>query len=287
MRRRKRFGLVSLGVAGLLGCASTGNLGTGYVPPPPVATEPLLRGGLVVWAWVDQRPPRKSEVSRFFHAVTWIPLLPVASAKYERLDEILSEMQARQQADRTLGATASAESTAASTGYTLARSLARAVAKDLRASGIADFVLFEDEAPALDHIRYELTGVLHDSTLFMTRTTYMLGPAVYALHAFMNPVYCGTTGAVVKATLTLRDRQSDQTLWQYDLDNTILRIARTTDEELVASTHNGTRFSVPVLQEPGVDPYSFFAWHFAALRQGMEAARADLAKTVSQVAATQ
>ena len=92
----------------------------------------------------------------------------------------------------------------------------------------------------------------------------------------------GKSGLFSSVDLELIDRSTSEAIWSDTVSASIRRYVMLYTSSAMVYGRAGA-FSLNVIPPPsdaGVDRRSLFGWHFAALRQGMTAAKEDLARTL-------
>jgi hypothetical protein len=259
-------------------CQLTATFTTGYQLPGRISEQSLGRSVAVV-PFEEARPPRLYTTSgRLF--LTYVPLLPWVTLPFERLDESV-EKQSESIEKGGRGITAGAAQSVAPPfeEYSYPRSFPRAIADDLNASGLFREVRFV-EADATGGFDYVLRGVVRESPLRNSATSFGLGMAGVLL--WIIPVPMQKTSASVVVDLELTEVASGEVVWRRSLDSDVARYATMYSSAIVYG--RGGAFSFNLLPPPSdakVDRHSLFSWHFEALRRGMLDARTDLAAALA------
>lgn len=271
-----RMALVLVAWLNLVGCQLTPTFTTGYRTEVVKLRPEPLPGTLAVREFEEQRPPRLySTQGRVF--LTYIPLLPYVTLPFERLDEsirIQSEEIERHGSGMTLGAKQTVAPSFET--YEYCGSIARAIAEDLAATGLFREVVYTGQTSTVGH-RYLLTGVLRETPLRSSVTSYGLGMAGVLL--WIVPLPMGKTAAGVTLDLALTDTKSGQVLWRRSLQSEISKFFTLyTSSSMVYGRGGAFSFNlIPPPADSRVDHRSLFSWHFEALRRAMQESKADLA----------
>lgn len=264
-----------------LGCQLTPNFKMGYELEKGLLRAQPVAGSLAVRQLREERPPRYySSPHRVW--MTYIPILPYVSLPYERLDEsvqVISDAIAEHGRGATFGA---AQPVAPPFDeYAYPASFARTIADDLAAAGLFESVHYVGEGDVSGH-RYVLEGVLRETPLQWSATSYCLGAAGVLL--WILPIPMSKTSASAALDLTLTDQQSRRVVWKHGLQSEISRLTTLYTSSAILYGRAGP-FAFQVVPPPadaGVDRRSLFGWHFGALRRAMLEARADLAAALER-----
>jgi hypothetical protein len=277
LRRSLALLLVVLAAAG---CQLTPTFTVGYTPEPARLRESPLPASLAVRTFDDRRPPRYyASPHRIW--LTYIPFLPYVTMPYERIDGSVQEISSSiERGGRGFTRGAEQKVAPAFEGYTYPNSFAAAVAADLAASGIFQDVRYVGDGAVEGH-RFVLDGVLHETPLRTSTTSFGLGMAGVLL--WLLPIPMSRTSAEARLDLTLTDQQTGEPVWQRTIEGRVSRlITLYTSSALVYGRSGAWSFQVvPPPADAGVDRRSLFGWNFGALRQGMLEARSDLARSVA------
>jgi hypothetical protein len=261
-------------------CPHPATLATGYRVEQAAGGAAHPSGRLAVRALAEGRRPRIYTTNGHMF-LTYVPLLPYVTAEFERLDETV-RMNADGMAARgqTRNAIVAMPAAPAYDEYSYPMSFARAIADDLAASGIFEDVQFVGDGLA-DGFAYELTGTLLETPMYQTATSFGLGAPGVLL--WLLPVPMSKTSAVVAADLALTDRTSGTVVWRDRVHGKVSRVTMVYTSEGIVYGPNVLSYSqVYPPDDAGVDRYSVFSWHFAALRAAMVPARTQIAEAVSR-----
>ena len=264
----------------LSACQLTPTFQAGYQADRVSLRESPPRGSLVVRKFDDARPPRSySGTGKLF--LLYIPLIPYVSMNFERLDESVQiQSTAIEQGGRGITLGAGQNPAGEFESYSYPASFARAIASDLDQTGLFDGAHYFDTGAAVPE-RYVLTGILRETPLRRSATSFMLGMAGVLL--WLLPVPMTKTTADVSLDLTLTDQSAKQTVWQKTLRGETSRlISLYTSSAMVYGRAGAFSFNLePPPSDARVDQRSLFSWHFESLRRAMLEARPELAAALS------
>lgn len=259
------------------GCAITPTFTTGYRAERQALRPAPIDGTLAVTPFVDARPPRKyTTQGRVF--LTYVPLIPYVTLDFERLDESvpLLSKQIVYPGETIYGAVQNRAP--AHEKYSYPRSMARAVAADLGAQGLFREVWYADDAPT-EAQDFVLSGTLRETPLQQHVTSYLLGMPGVLLWLLPLPNVKSEAGVVLE--LTLMDARDKKVIWQQTIAPEVSRIDMLYTAQGII--YGGGVFSYSMILPPSdsqVDHNSIFAWHFEALRRGMDQARPGLSEAL-------
>lgn len=240
-----------------------------YVPTRSLAYTPIpvdhaeAGASLLVRPLEDARGPREYHSMMGQAFLTYVPLIPYLRVPYERLDEIDVEHQ-------------SAKKNPLGPEHHFTRLFAEAIARDLESSGLFREVIYEPDARVLPAFEYLLSGTLRSTRFDQTVSSYLLGMAGVLL--WLMPIPMAGQTAHVELDLELRDR-SGEPVWSYRIDEQETRWYTLYNSGGQAVT---SRYSLEIKRygsnDAGIEADSFWAYHAAALREGMAGAKRSLAE---------
>ncbi len=278
-------------------CTVSPTFQTGYEPPAAIHRTDPLRGALAVKPFLDERPPRYYS-SPHRQWMLYIPFLPYVSLEYERVDETVDRISDRierlneaaaerppppkgpSKRRRHTGSVAAGEPIAPPLdAYAYPSSFAEAVAEDLAASGLFEEVNFRSDGEATGE-RWLLEGRLRESRLQIWITSYGLGYWGTAFWYLAIPAAKKEARTVLDLQLT--DRERGEVVWEHQLQGRVTRLFTAYSPTLTYGPRTGFEYGMFLApRDAGVPQSSLFSWNFAALRDGMAAAREDLASTLA------
>ncbi len=266
-------------VMSLVSCQLAPTFTTGYEIASVPRDRAALRGSLAVLRFREERPPRfYNTQGRMF--MTYIPLLPYVTLRWERLDEsmrIQSDAIEKKGRGMTLG---SPQPVAPRFDeYHYPESFPRAIAKDLEAAGLFSSVAYVGEESAEGH-EYRLSGTLRETPLRYSVTSFGLG--IFGVLLWLLPIpMAKTTGGLV-LDLELVDQSTGAVIWRRTISSEIDRyLTLYTSSAMIYGRGGAFSFNlVPPPSDSKVDRHSLFSWHFEALRRGMLEAKDDLARSL-------
>jgi hypothetical protein len=258
-------------------CQLTPTFTTGYHVDPAAVSAPAHRK-LAVVSFSEEREPRFYNLAgRVF--LTYIPLVPYVTVRFERLEESVRIQSDAIQAGGP-GMTRGADQPVAPPfdDYYYPNSFARAVGEDLAATGLFEKVEYLPESEA-KYADYVLRGALKGTPVRTSYTSFCLGMAGVLL--WFLPVPISKTTAEVSLDLSLTDNASGNVVWQKHLSGELHRYVTLYTNGMVYGRGGAFSFNlVPPPSDARVDPRSLFSWHFEALRRAMLEAKTDLAQAL-------
>jgi hypothetical protein len=261
------------------GCAITPTF-TAVYPFDREALRPAPLGAtLAVERFDDQRPPRKyTTQGRMF--LTYVPLIPYVTLDFERLDESVPMLSDQIQVPGEAISGAVQNRAPARETYSYPQSMARAIAADLEAHSLFSKVSYVGDTADSEDFDYVLSGRLRTTPIAQHVTSYLLGMPGVILWLLPLPVV--KTEAAVVLDLTLTEARTQSVVWEHTINSELSRIDMLyTSQGLI---YGGGVFSYNMIPPPADaqgDRDSIFAWHFEALRRGMEKARPSLAAALA------
>lgn len=277
MQYRNAWSMILVWLAA--GCAVTPTFTTGYRFEPQALRAEPLEATLEVERFVDARPPRKyTTQGRLF--LTYVPLVPSVTLDFERIDETVPLLSAQIIPGTNVDGAVQNPAPPLEV-FSYPQSMAQSVAADLAAHGLFREVIYAGEhaGPRADYI---LSGTLRETPLRMTATSYMLGMPGVLL--WFLPLPMAKSSGAIALELTLTDRRSQATVWHETLEIELSRLDNMYSAEGETLIYGGGVMSYNMVLPPAeaeTDRSSIFAWHFEALRRGMEQARPRLAAALS------
>ena len=242
------------------------SLGCSYVPTTRMEYEPLGIGAspapfaLAVEPLIEDRPPRfyPSYSGRAFLA--YVPLIPWIKIPYERLDE--SYMKAH----------GTREPWGLDDEH-FTRKVSLAIAEDLGRSRVFREVRFVDRGESWEDADFVLGGKLRSTEFDAYASSYLLG--IPGVLLWVLPLPIGRNAATVDAELELRDK-TGAVVWSQRATGRAGRLFWLYTPNAKVSGEFGLEIYRYGLNSEGVDPNSLWAYHAAALRRAMSAAKESL-----------
>jgi hypothetical protein len=261
------------------GCAITPTFTAVYPFDRQALRAAPLDATLAVERFDDQRSPRKyTTQGRTF--LTYVPLIPYVTLDFERLDETVPMLSDQIEVPGEAVSGAVQNRAPAHETYSYPQSMARAIATDLEAHGLFRTVSYVGDTAASDAFDYVLSGTLRATPIAQHITSYLLGMPGVLLWLLPLPVV--KSEAAVVLDLTLTETRTQRVVWEETIESDLSRIDMLyTSQGLI---YGGGVFSYSMIPPPAdaqVDRDSIFAWHFEALRRGMEKARPSLAAVLA------
>lgn len=264
-------------------CALIGVLGSACQLEPSFTVEYTPQGDartptgrtIAVRVFQDDRPPVKNpSVAKEF--LTYIPLIPWIDMSVQRTDEVVAKLDAEIAGKKTISFVMPVAPDAGEPiDFSFPVAMAKAIARDLKSSSgfVRVDVIGPDDTAGADLV---LEGRLKDAQYVKRVSSYCLG--MFGVLLWALPIPIGRKGGTVDFELTLKEVASGRELWRSELHGEVGKYFFLYNASAMIYGRKGA-FSFQVLEGDerfGVDPYSMFTWEFAALREAMIVARAEI-----------
>jgi hypothetical protein len=271
----------------LLACLVVVGTGCQLEPTFTVEYTPQGRDGrqtgmmLTVREFADGRAPvRNPPTAKVF--LSYVPILPWVDMSVHRVDTVVAELDEKIAGKAAFSVVVPRVPDAGEeVDIVYPKTMARAVARDLESSESFSAVrVVAREAQVEDGLVLE--GTLHETTYHNYISSYGLGMVGVLL--WWLPIPIGKKGGVLEMELVLRDAESGRVIWSERVrGEEKRRFSLYTSSAMIYGRKGAFSFQVMQGDERlGVDPYSMFAWDFAALRNAMLSARSRILDAAAQ-----
>ncbi len=247
---------------------------SGYtVKQDPALVELKTTARLAVIPFEDKRPEKDwSRQSRLL--LTAIPIIPFITFPYERLDELAAGISDEIRAGYTIRSGPQPLAPPLADIY-YPNTFAKAVASDLKPYFGASDISANPKPAGYDYV---LRGVLHAAPYKKWATSYCLG--FIGILLWLLPFPMGGCTASVELDFWLEDALGNK-VWEGKINRSTSKlICLYTSSEM---TYDGSSMFLSVFPcwDDAVDSQSIFAWHFLALKEGMDQHRGEIITAVN------